>query len=231
MTAAAALARLLALGAIAALACSGRLELDESAYLTGPGAGGSGAMKTPPPPPPGSLPPAPPPAPAPAPPPASSPPLYPEGSPAAPPPPADAAPAAPPPPRPPVADAGAPAPAPAPAPTPDPATSVCPPGVEALGLLAQRCGGCHGAGKPAKGLDLVTPGLAARVVGVKSTCMDRPLLQDGMPVTGMLLDKVEGPVAGCGAQMPFGAPPLSASERACLAEWSERVVARARNGR
>jgi hypothetical protein len=114
---------------------------------------------------------------------------------------------------------------------PTPVASVCPPGVDALGLLGKRCGSCHGDRQPAKGLDLVTPGLAGRLVGIKSTCPNRALL-DAAPVgtmpepTGHFLDKLNGPVSGCGAQMPYGTPALSPSEYDCIVEWAAKAVAR-----
>jgi hypothetical protein len=132
----------------------------------------------------------------------------------------------------PPADAAAPD-APAPASDIAAAASVCPPGVDALMLLAQRCGNCHGEKSPAKNLDLVTPGVATRMAGVKSTCMNRPLLDlDGLPdrPSGVFLDKLAGPVAGCGAQMPYGTPAIAGAERDCLIEWSARAVARAQKG-
>jgi len=127
---------------------------------------------------------------------------------------------------------------PPPATTPPPAmnppaqASACPQGVDALGLLAARCGECHGEKDRAKGLDLVTPGLPARVVGVKSTCGDKLLLDGSGPTAaGQLLDKLRGPVAGCGAQMPYGTPPLSMQERACIAEWADQAIARTKEGK
>lgn len=108
--------------------------------------------------------------------------------------------------------------------------SVCPPGVEALSLIAKRCGACHSDRMPAKGLDLVTAGVGARLVGVKSSCQNKPLLD--APVagvtepTGHFLDKLIGPVAGCGAQMPYGTPALTPGEFDCLVEWSAKAVAR-----
>jgi hypothetical protein len=135
----------------------------------------------------------------------------------------------------PTADAGAPAPD-APAPTAldtgAPAT-VCPPGTDALMLLATRCGNCHGERSPSKNLDLVTPGVATRLAGVKSSCMNRPFLDlDGLPdkPTGLFLDKLAGPVAGCGAQMPYGTPPIVGAERECLLEWSAKAISRAQKG-
>jgi hypothetical protein len=111
--------------------------------------------------------------------------------------------------------------------------SACPAGVDALGLLAQRCGGCHGARTPSKNLDLVTPGLADRLVGIKSTCPNKLLLDAPLPgattvgpPTGHLLDKMVGPVPGCGAQMPYGTPALTPSELDCINEWAARAIAR-----
>jgi hypothetical protein len=124
-----------------------------------------------------------------------------------------------------------PAATPPPAMTPPPA-SACPEGVDALVLLAEKCGQCHGEKDRAKGLDLVTPGVAARVVGVKSACGDKLLLDGSGPTAaGQLLDKLRGPVAGCGAQMPYGTPPLSMQERDCIAEWADQAIARLKGGK
>jgi hypothetical protein len=115
--------------------------------------------------------------------------------------------------------------------TPPATTSACPDGVDALSLLATKCGDCHGEKDRAKGLDLASPGLAARTVGVKSTCNGK-LLLDPMAATpaGQLLDKLRGPVPGCGAQMPYAQPPLSEQERACVLEWADKAIARTRSG-
>lgn len=134
-------------------------------------------------------------------------------------------------------DSGAPAPAPmtadagAPMAPPAPAAGPCPEGTDALKLLATRCGDCHGATDKAKGLDLASPGVAARVVGVKSTCQGKLLLDPAASgASGFLLDKLNGPVAGCGQQMPYGMPALTAPERACLIDWADKAVARLRSG-
>jgi hypothetical protein len=113
-----------------------------------------------------------------------------------------------------------------------PPPSACAPGPDALTLLSMKCGGCHNPMNPAKGLDLRSPGLAARVVDVASSCQGRPLLvgRTGSPA-GHLLDKMDGPVPGCGNQMPFGGPALSAQERACLHEWAVQAIAKVLNGK
>jgi hypothetical protein len=109
--------------------------------------------------------------------------------------------------------------------------SPCPEGTDALALLVARCGDCHDAQDRAKGLDLVTPGVAARLVGVKSACGDKLLLDPSGPTAaGQLLDKLRGPVANCGAQMPYGMPPLTAQEKACVAAWADQAIARTKGG-
>jgi hypothetical protein len=115
---------------------------------------------------------------------------------------------------------------------PPPASgSSCPDGLDVLtSVFKTRCGACHGASGPAQNLDLVSMGLGARMVGKASTCMDRPLIDralSGDEPTGFLFDKLLGPVAGCGVQMPAGASPLSPVEMACLKEWAVNQV----NGR
>jgi len=120
---------------------------------------------------------------------------------------------------------------PPPAPTSTPPVSACPEGVDALALFTSRCGDCHDPQDRAKGLDLVSPGVAARLVGVKSTCNDKLLLDgSGATAAGHLLDKLRGPVAGCGQQMPYGMKALTPQELACVVEWSERAIARTRSG-
>jgi hypothetical protein len=101
-----------------------------------------------------------------------------------------------------------------------------------VALLAARCGGCHNATSPAKGLDLRSPGLGVRTVGVASSCQGRPYLVNGAGTpTGHLLDKIEGPIPGCGNQMPVGGPALSEQEKACVREWAAQAIAKVQNGR
>jgi hypothetical protein len=207
--------RLASLMAVAGVACTGTLEHEPGAYFGGVSVSdaGAGGKVAPADGPPRTLPPDPvqqPPQPAP-----------------------DAAPrwedAAP--------SWDAPAPADAMAqpvmPPPDAAPiSVCAPGADAPALLAARCGGCHNPMNAAKGLDLRTAGVGMRVVGVASTCQMRPLLANGPGApAGHLLDKLDGPVPGCGNQMPFGGPSLSAQEKACVREWAAQAIAKFGTGR
>ena len=136
-----------------------------------------------------------------------------------------------------MAEAGGPstpaAPDAKPAATTPPSASACPNGLDALTIMAQRCGTCHGERTPTKGLDLVTAGVVGRLVGVKSTCSGRPFLDPNAAGSSAsyFIEKLDGPVAGCGGQMPFGAAALTPDERACLEEWADRAIARGQVGR
>jgi hypothetical protein len=99
--------------------------------------------------------------------------------------------------------------------------------------MVQKCGTCHGERTPTKGLDLVTPGVTARLVGIRSGCNARPFL-DPMgsgSASSYFIEKLDGPVTGCGGQMPFGAAPLTPDERSCLEEWADSAIARGQVGR
>jgi hypothetical protein len=92
----------------------------------------------------------------------------------------------------------------------------------ALDLLAPRCGGdaCHGVPdtSPAAGLDLESPGIEGRLVGVESACDDRLLIDPADPEGSYLLEKLY-PQPSCGAQMPLGGEALSAQELDCVHGW------------
>lgn len=143
------------------------------------------------------------------------------------------------PPSPPPAAMGTPAgpsPSPGAAPAAAPAGGQAPPasaaadpcaGLDALAILGQRCGTCHGERSPTKGLDLVSAGVGKRLVDVRSGCMGRPYLAGSEKAEqSLFVAKMDGAVTGCGGQMPFGATPLSPAERACLVDWSEKAIAR-----
>jgi hypothetical protein len=119
-------------------------------------------------------------------------------------------------------------------PPPDaaPAAPACPTGFNVLdAVFNKKCGGCHSATAPAKNLDLVTAGIGTRTVNKPSTCGTKPLLSTtlgpGNTPTGLLIEKLLGPVTGCGVQMPAGAPPLSATEMACVNEWAIGAINKA----
>lgn len=94
-------------------------------------------------------------------------------------------------------------------------------------LFEARCGGaCHAGNEPVAGLDLVSPGVAARVLGQVSAsdvCGGAAIVD---PAGGpqMLLGKL-GDAPSCGARMPFGAAPLAAADVECVRRWIDDAVA------
>lgn len=99
------------------------------------------------------------------------------------------------------------------------------------------CRGCHDAqAAPAfGGLDMATPGWERKLVGAPppagapgTNACNKSLnyLNRTQPATGLFLDKLKASPP-CGAQMPLAAvaPPLSASELACVQKWANNVVA------
>jgi hypothetical protein len=88
-------------------------------------------------------------------------------------------------------------------------------------ILAESCGtvGCHSDGaQPAAGLDLLSPGVEARVVDVDATgvtCGNDVLVVAGDPDGSHMLDKVLGI---CGLQMP-PVTPLPPDEVEVLRDW------------
>ncbi|MCA9671576.1 MAG: hypothetical protein KC503_38525 [Myxococcales bacterium] len=82
-------------------------------------------------------------------------------------------------------------------------------------IFIERCGACHGSASPRGGLDLVTPGAVARMLGKRAaSCGGRPLITDD-GAGGVLFDRVEG--SDCAKPMPpSGDAPLDRYELDCL---------------
>lgn len=103
---------------------------------------------------------------------------------------------------------------------------------DAFGMIlgnAAKCataGACHGP-TGTQGVDLMTPGVVARLVGKMSTtatcgASGMPFLVAGSnPPTGLLLTKLDA-APPCGAKMPFAdiGGVLSASDLACINDWA-----------
>lgn len=87
-------------------------------------------------------------------------------------------------------------------------------------IFVPSCGGtnCHGAMAPQQGLDLVSPGVAARVVGVSGTGCTGTLAEPADPTSSLLYTKL-APRPSCGSQMPLARPPLSDADAACILAW------------
>ncbi len=88
-------------------------------------------------------------------------------------------------------------------------------------IFAPRCGNaaCHETSKPAAGLDLVSAGLASRVLAARSErCSNRPLVDPAGPGESFLVQKL-GTGVRCGSRMPLARKPLSDEEAACVIQW------------
>jgi hypothetical protein len=90
-------------------------------------------------------------------------------------------------------------------------------------LLASRCATCHLTGQEAGNMSLIPDKAIATLVGVKS--VEAPSLTrvvPGKPDDSYLVMKLAGTHiehGGTGAQMPFGALPLSKEEIAKVRQW------------
>jgi hypothetical protein len=74
---------------------------------------------------------------------------------------------------------------------------------------------------------MVSLNLERRLVGVRSMCNSRIFLNQalvGGKPTGYFMDKLRGPVTGCGMQMPAAAPPLTPTELACVEQWAVQAI-------
>ena len=85
-------------------------------------------------------------------------------------------------------------------------------------IFVEKCGACHGSTPQLNHLDLGSPDVFKRLVGVASTCGGRPLVESKAPASGVLIDKLTT-APPCGARMPFSMPPLSDAEIDCVAAW------------
>lgn len=91
-------------------------------------------------------------------------------------------------------------------------------------LFPNRCGtaGCHNATDQAAELDLVSPGVASRLVGVAGTdSCDNTVLLDPNDVPNSLMVTKLQPNPSCGNIMPLIGTPLSDEETACLVAYLE----------
>ena len=87
-------------------------------------------------------------------------------------------------------------------------------------IFLPSCGdnGCHGATGPQQGLDLVSPGIEARVVGVQAKVCPGTLADPDNPAGSLLYTKLLSKPQ-CGTQMPLARPALSSADAECVLEW------------
>ncbi|MEP7119645.1 MAG: hypothetical protein ABJE95_02000 [Byssovorax sp.] len=87
-------------------------------------------------------------------------------------------------------------------------------------ILAAKCGGsgCHGTMSPQNGLDLESPGVAARVVDKPAKLCPGILADPSDPASSIIYTKLLATNV-CSAQMPLARPPLSQKEIDCVKAW------------
>lgn len=87
-------------------------------------------------------------------------------------------------------------------------------------IFVPSCGtnGCHGATAPQQGLDLVSPGLDTRLVGVQAKTCSGILADPQNPAGSLLYTKLLAQPS-CGARMPLAREPLSDADTACVLGW------------
>jgi len=78
--------------------------------------------------------------------------------------------------------------------------------------------GCHSDTSPQQDLDLVSPDVKSRVVGVPGKQCLQVLADPENPEQSLLYQKLLVR-PDCGAQMPLARPPLSSADVACVLAW------------
>jgi hypothetical protein len=87
-------------------------------------------------------------------------------------------------------------------------------------IFVPSCGGtgCHGAVGAQQDLDLVSEGVAARVVGVPGVGCASLLADPANPEASLIYQKLS-PTPACGSPMPLSRPALSDEDVACVLTW------------
>ena len=87
-------------------------------------------------------------------------------------------------------------------------------------IFVPNCGGssCHGAQAPQQDLDLVSPGVAARVAGVVGKGCSVMLADPADPEGSLIYQKLL-PSPPCGGTMPLARAPLSRADAMCVLGW------------
>jgi hypothetical protein len=100
----------------------------------------------------------------------------------------------------------------------------CPDVPEDIFLADCTSASCHDSQYEAQGLDLQSPNLAARLVGVPATEGPGLLIDPTMPSGSVLYTKVTA-APPFGARMPIGAAPLESDEINCVLAWITQEAA------
>ncbi|HMF40336.1 MAG TPA: hypothetical protein VKQ32_06570 [Polyangia bacterium] len=92
--------------------------------------------------------------------------------------------------------------------------------------------GCHGAVLHESGLDLVSPGVIARLLDkapdptTSISCMGSTmpyLIPNSNPASGLLIDKLKSSPS-CGVAQPYPLGNLPADQKSCLLQWATAVT-------
>ena len=81
-------------------------------------------------------------------------------------------------------------------------------------IFQAKCGGvgCHSPpATVANGLDLISPGVASRLLG--------PSMCNGLPLRTYMITKLTSTSPPCGSQMPLGGPFLSSDQIQCVSDY------------
>ena len=93
-------------------------------------------------------------------------------------------------------------------------------------LMTTKCGdapSCHQGAESGTRLDLVSDGLAARLMGMQGSdeCVGRPMLDLENPAQSVFYLRVSG--TSCGVRMPLGDPAVDEADQACILSWIEQL--------
>ena len=102
------------------------------------------------------------------------------------------------------------------------------PGCNVVPVFAEHCASsfCHGGAAPQEGLDLGSPGVRSRLLGVSAKgkgCESRLLIDPADVDKSYLLEKVESTSPACGVQMPLTGR-ITDAERECIRIWATALA-------
>jgi hypothetical protein len=106
-----------------------------------------------------------------------------------------------------------------------PSAAECGNRVEEIFKTTCSTAGCHSGVEPAQGLDLESPGVASRLVGVAPKGVGCPgvLVDPKHPTESLLYGKLT-PLPPCGVPMPFGKTRLTNQDIGCVRTWIESLA-------
>jgi hypothetical protein len=92
-------------------------------------------------------------------------------------------------------------------------------------FIAPTCGTafCHDSDIPIAGLDLVSPGVAERVVDEPDRSENCTLVDSADIANSLMILSLED-APPCSLRMPFGGQPLPDDEKACVEVWVEQLI-------